>query len=1078
MKQIHTLKGGGQENDRNSGDTTDEDDANEEEESTEKEKEDTVKEGDSDEEDTKDDDIVIDYDYNEEEEKYNGKKPAFANAVVALKTMFEKSANENVKIINEHKVDVKYFRKVKHGVEADIEVSKMNSKTKGFALVKIWGPSKGKNKCTIMVSNIKKHDAKSAKTLSTRVIKPLLDNYLTGKGWKSLVQNFSDGEDKVKCTVCDKPYSKAYLKIHTKKATCTECKICFRTKNGLEGHNRKVHENSAINLIKTIISEGKKKNDKIEDGHKTHPEDEKANMVRRQTLDEESFRCNACYVVFSSEKELLLHNDKTHIHDDWRIVAVSSKRNIDLVKSSSVTEPSKKKVTSLSEKEENEYFEDNHKIEIEADPQKKAETDSNLEDAQKMEEEIETITESNDKKIETEKNNVSLKDLPPGFKELPNSVKNLHPESVEFVVPGNGACCMNCLGAWIMLQVSEGTQLSRDMNTHLAEYRDEYVNKMPFPRTICLGPTGEKKMYRKGEQNKFFDTLVESHEASFMWRESVDVNAMANFANMEIEIDIYNPKTGLVEATQSYKPDEDFPWNENEANKPIDHKYEKMKMINYKNTHFNLIVDTNSAQGKALIDSRRVKVPHRPKETSRCEECHEIISGDSKMKDHMEIHKAKKREVTQKTLQCWLKELEITIKELLKIKMDNEKVIENLSSELVIVKSENKEIKKINKLTHDNNPQEPCQQVHQQSGQQVHQVLQVPGQQVQQVHQQPGQKYHKLPEFQPTPKPIPPPATKPTPKPTPKSSAKHSPNDDSYDETDEEELDSERVLLKGKLSGYRRNTPQGQPNVSNTLSCPKCYFKVTNISSLEDHMKQHEKLQMKCGKCSSIFNDEKSLKFHIDYEHLDCKDCDCDECVIKRPQKTISTDHIVNSHIRNINRKELHCKMCDFKTSSKQNLKDHFTENHREEIREEFNCQHCEDTFTSKWYLNSHRRDEHMRTEVCSFFRNNKCKFPADKCWNSHEITPGENDKFGCYVCNQTFLSKNRMMRHRKREHPESAQMCREFGIGSCDKEEDNCWYLHKKDFQIVRNKNAPPLGQVKSVEKISGKQKGSRASQ
>lgn len=72
------------------------------------------------------------------------------------------------------------------------------------------------------------------------------------------------------------------------------------------------------------------------------------------------------------------------------------------------------------------------------------------------------------------------------------------------------------------------------------------------------------------------------------------------------------------------------------------------------------------------------------------------------------------------------------------------------------------------------------------------------------------------------------------------------------------------------------------------------------------------------------------------------------------------------------------------------------------------------------------------------------------------------------------------MMRHRKREHPESARMCREFENGGCDKDDDNCWFLHKEDFQMVRKKIAPPLRKtlVKSVIKNLVEQNKSRASQ
>ena len=39
--------------------------------------------------------------------------------------------------------------------------------------------------------------------------------------------------------------------------------------------------------------------------------------------------------------------------------------------------------------------------------------------------------------------------LPSNVKELPECVRTLHPNSLQFCVPGDGACCLNCLAAWI-----------------------------------------------------------------------------------------------------------------------------------------------------------------------------------------------------------------------------------------------------------------------------------------------------------------------------------------------------------------------------------------------------------------------------------------------------------------------------------------------------------------------------------------------------------------------------------------------------------------------------------------------------
>ena len=139
-------------------------------------------------------------------------------------------------------------------------------------------------------------------------------------------------------------------------------------------------------------------------------------------------------------------------------------------------------------------------------------------------------------------------------KELPPSVKCLHPESVEFVVPGNGACCLNCLAAFIYLDPQEGPRLGRDLNTHSPTYRPEYLKRLTFPRSVTVG-NGKILNFKEGEESKFFDTLVESKECSFMWRGCVDIVAMCNLTQLKVDIDIYDPRTEKVMERQSYEPD-------------------------------------------------------------------------------------------------------------------------------------------------------------------------------------------------------------------------------------------------------------------------------------------------------------------------------------------------------------------------------------------------------------------------------------------------------------------------------------------------------------------------------------------
>ena len=84
---------------------------------------------------------------------------------------------------------VKDVREVSYGVEVDIKISK--ERTKGLAMIKIWGPSKSakgnKNKCTIIFTRYPHSEEKYVTFLSKKVVKPLLDLYLKGEGWKFIV---------------------------------------------------------------------------------------------------------------------------------------------------------------------------------------------------------------------------------------------------------------------------------------------------------------------------------------------------------------------------------------------------------------------------------------------------------------------------------------------------------------------------------------------------------------------------------------------------------------------------------------------------------------------------------------------------------------------------------------------------------------------------------------------------------------------------------------------------------------------------------------------------------------------------
>ena len=564
-----------------------------------------------------------------------------------------------------------------------------------------------------------------------------------------------------------------------------------------------------------------------------------------------------------------------------------------------------------------------------------------------------------------------------------------YPDSKEFCVIGDGACCLNCLAAWIFLDPTQGPALGRDMNTHIAEYRNYYKDKLSFPLTITLAG-GERKLFEEGEENLFFDTLVSSPEASYIWRESHDLIALTNFTNMQVEVVVYDQESNKIEEpTQEYNPDPDFPWKEDDANSPNDNHYQKMILLNYKNCHFNLILkeDHPLVRPASLLgikistpapsDSSNVEATSGAKngtggggslkknEELSCKICEDNFKNNPDFMNHLK-NTHKDEYITH--LETKLKEAALYTETVNKEKKESNIEIYRLVEDLEKMKIENKELKYINK----------------------------------------GRNL----------------TVKKT-------------SSDSYDKQDEEELDSERDIIRGKQNGFRRNNPQN--NSTQVFSCNECEYLPKDKKSLDEHKKRHIDLQIKCMKCGKPFLNDSDLQ-----------------------------NHIINDHRKG---SQLNCMLCDFQTNQRELLKNHINFKHTEEKNQEVkSCDQCSMQFMTIWNLKNHIRDVHGPQEDCYLYKQNRCKFNKS-CWRLHK--PGQsNESFTCFSCKENFKTINELMRHRKREHIELCKPCSP-KEGSCrfENDPDRCWFLHE-DFQQRGNKQAPPienqLNQSKQLNKSS----------
>ena len=453
-----------------------------------------------------------------------------------------------------------------------------------------------------------------------------------------------------------------------------------------------------------------------------------------------------------------------------------------------------------------------------------------------------------------------------------------------------------------------------------------------------------------------------------------------------------DPATGKIEQpNQLYKPDPEFPFLEGDANAPNNNNYQPMKLLNYKNCHFNLIVNKehmlvkqkhcpekpeNPANVPKSIDKRKggeTKEPEHKREEEKeprreeskesqkdqnylCTECSEKYTNKSDIDSHM---KGEHKDAYIRILENKIKEVEASRELAQKGQQQCEDNVCKLTEDIEKLKIVNKELSSLKK--------------------------------------------------------------------TKKAYIPKSPGDD-YDQLDEVELDSEKELIRAKQSGFRRSSPMNQ--ATQMFTCTECNSTLKDKISLEEHLKNHKKSQLKCPMCEKLFKEEGDLKFHRTYEHME--------------------------------RSQWNCMDCSFQSHNKELLKNHVNIRHTKDSEKiEVECDECDKKFRSSWNLKNHIRDDHGKKQDCSFYRANRCNY-GNSCWNLHNDSPN-TELFTCFSCKEGFNTLNGLMSHRKKKHVELLKQCKPKS-GSCrfENNPDRCWFIHG-DFRKVLKHQVPPGNSVQS---------------
>ena len=194
-------------------------------------------------------------------------------------------------------------------------------------------------------------------------------------------------------------------------------------------------------------------------------------------------------------------------------------------------------------------------------------------------------------------------------------------------------------------------------------------------------------------------------------------------------------------------------------------------------------------------------------------------------------------------------------------------------------------------------------------------------------------------------------------------------------------------------------------SITSMTECDICEYPVKGQQELNAHKKKHNikstesEVNQRCGTCGYEFTSNNEFRKHIKIKHS--------------PQ--------------------YNCEQCSFQGSSKIVLVKHMNTTHRKATEQEVGtqkCTECEEQFTSRWNIKNHIRDQHNRIEDCEYFSRGDCRFPDNVCWDKHELktnkSSSEDNKFTCHSCRKAFNSKNNMMNHRLKDHPDKVKPCRD----------------------------------------------------
>ena len=558
----------------------------------------------------------------------------------------------------------------------------------------------------------------------------------------------------------------------------------------------------------------------------------------------------------------------------------------------------------------------------------------------------------------------------PNLRELPENVKPLVEKgSMEYIVKGDGPCLLRTTAAHVVGDANEGPKLARDLNTHLADYRGVYEEKIAadFPLTVTVGVKGETKIFENATE--YFDWLQDSSKAAFMWRGCTDIIATCNMAHMEVDVIVY--EEGLKPELFSFKPDPDFPWKEEDKMKPErPHKMKqgKMTVLNWKNVHYNLIVGPNHMLYELGSLSFQAS-----QQAGSCQAPQQVLEAGGSENQARETGSTRGQELETRAEKVQgVETIEAGISEYPARPMD--KCVDSVETMInqdpathykCKLELERKEKEILRLKNHIAILEEGTFNINEQ-----------------------------------------------------------------YDNEDIQELDSERVLVSTfvKNNGFTRTSPQEQATPD--FKCTYCGKAELTDKDMKAHVNTKHTTYFICIKCKKKFMTEPLWKEHTKTAHQTRTELNCDDCQFQANsglelKKHLNTKKHKAAHGVEVSTlgETFKCKECKEEFSDKWNLMNHCRDTHPDKRRPcrnyqrdeceypsdegpkgcwwshtaeihstsqssksntNSNCNICGESFKKNFNLMIHKKDQHIESvPMCRNSKNGQCEF--SKCWFRHE---------------------------------------------------------------------------------------------